>query len=55
MGLTDQDMWAESGRIWYERTKVDGPKGYVAQTWSLCGLQGILNGNDLHLTINPRP
>ena len=55
MGLTDQDMWAESGRIWYEQTKVDGPKGYVALTWSLCGLQGILNGNDLRLTINPRP
>ena len=55
MGLTDQDMWTESGRIWYERTKVDRPKGYVALIWSLCGLQGILNGNNLRLTINLRP
>ena len=53
MGLTDQDEWAESGWIQYERTEVDGPKGHVALTWSLCGLQGILNGNDLRLTIKP--
>ena len=55
MGLTDQDMWAGNGRIRYERTGVDGPKGHVALTWSLCGLQGILNGNNLRLMINPSP
>jgi len=55
MGLTNQDMWAGSGWIRYEWTGVDGPKGHMALTWSLCGLQGILNGNDLRLTINPSP
>jgi len=47
MGLIDQDKWAGSGRIQYERTGMDGPKGHMALTWPLCGLQGILNGNDL--------
>ena len=30
MGLTDRDKWAESGRIRYEWTGVDGPKVHVA-------------------------
>ena len=55
MGLTNQDEWAGSGQIRYEWIGVDGPKGHVVLTWSLCGLQGILNGNDLCLTINPNP
>jgi len=55
MGLIDQNKWVGSGRIQYEQTGVDRPKGHIALTWSLCGLQGILNRNDLRLTINPNP
>jgi len=55
MDLTNQDEWAGSGRIWYEQIMVDRPEGHVALTWSFFGLQGILNGNDLRLTINPNP
>ena len=44
-------IWTDQGG-WI---RVDGPIGHVALIWSLCGLQGILNGNDLCLTINPSP
>ena len=53
IGLIDQDKWVESEWIQCERTGVYGPKGHVVLNWSLCGLQEILNGNDLRLTINP--
>ena len=55
MGLIDQDKWAESERIRCEWTEVYEPKGHVALNWSLCGLQKILSGNDLRLTINLSP
>ena len=35
--------------------RVDGSKGHLALNWSLCGLQETLDGNDLHLKINPNP
>ena len=50
------NKWASNRRILHEWTKgVDGPKGQVALNWSLYGPQEILNGNDLHLMINPSP
>ena len=53
--MTDPNKWARSRRIQCERTRVDGSKGHVALNWSLCGLQEILNGNDLCLMNNPSP
>ena len=48
--------WANNRRILHGRTKgVDGPKGHVALSCSLCGPQEILNGNDLRPTVNPSP
>ena len=48
--------WASNRWILCERTKgVDGSKGHMALNWSLCGLQEILNGNDLRLMVNPNP
>ena len=53
MDLTDQDKWVKGKWIRCERNRVDGSEGHVALSRSLCGLQEILNGNDLRLTINP--
>ena len=46
--------WANNRRILHGQTKgVDGPKGHVALSCSLCGPQEILNRNDLRPTVNP--
>ena len=50
------NKWANNRQILHGRTKgVDGPKGHMALSCSLCGPQEILNGNDLRLTVNPSP